>query len=149
MTPNGDFVIVANQATSNVSVLSLAIGSGVLSDVAGSPFASGNSPNGVAINPSGNIVLVTNTGGDSLSSYTLGAGGTLTPVAGTPVSLGALSQPGSVAVDPSDKFVYISNVPHEVSGFTLNPSTGALTPITGSPFSWGQGAPRDVAVIKP
>jgi DNA-binding beta-propeller fold protein YncE len=151
VTPNGDFVVVANLATSNVSVLSLTIGSGVLNNVAGSPFASGNSPIPVAIDPSGNVVLVGNTGGDSLSAFTLGSGGTLTPVAGTPVSLGSISQPQSVAVDPLDKFVYVSNIPHEVSGFTLNPSTGALTPITGSPFSIGQvgTAPRDVIVVKP
>jgi DNA-binding beta-propeller fold protein YncE len=148
-TPNGDFVVVANQATSNVSVLSLAISSGVLSDVAGSPFASGNSPSPVAIDPSGNVLLVGNTGGDSLSAYTISTGGALTLVAGTPVPLGPISQPASVAVDPSDKFVYVSNVPHEISGFTLNPSTGTLTPITGSPFSYGQGAPRDVIVVKP
>jgi DNA-binding beta-propeller fold protein YncE len=149
VTPNGDFVVVANLATSNVSVLSLTIGSGVLNNVAGSPFATGNSPIPVAIDPSGNVVLVGNTGGDSLSAYTIGAGGALNPVAGTPVSLGSISQPQSVAVDPLDKFVYVSNVPHEVSGFTLNPSTGTLTPITGSPFSYGQGAPRDVIVVKP
>jgi len=150
VTPNENFVVVANQATSNVSVLSLTIGSGVLNDVAGSPFASGNSPIPVAIDPSGNVVLVANTGGDSLSAYTISTGGALTPVAGTPVPLGAISQPQSVAVDPSDKFVYVSTIPSQVSGFTLNPSTGALTPITGSPFSIGVGTPpRDVIVLKP
>jgi DNA-binding beta-propeller fold protein YncE len=150
VTPNENFVVVANQATSNVSVLSLTIGSGVLNDVAGSPFASGNSPTPVAIDPSGNIVLVGNTGGNSLSAYTISTGGTLTPVAGTPVPLGAISQPQSIAVDPSDKFVYVSTIPSQVSGFTLNPSTGSLTPITGSPFSIGvHTPPRDVIVVKP
>ena len=150
MTPNGNFVVVANQATSNVSVMSLTIGSGVLNDVAGSPFATGNSPTPVAIDPSSNVVLVGNTGGNSLSAFTLGSGGTLNPVAGTPVSLGAISQPTSVAVDPSDKFVYVSTTPSQVSGFTMNPSTGTLTPITGSPFSIGVGTPpRDVVVVKP
>jgi 6-phosphogluconolactonase len=150
VTPNGDFVVVANLATSNVSVLSLTIGSGVLNNVASSPFATGNSPIPVAIDPSGNVVLVGNTGGDSLSAYTIGAGGVLNPVSGTPVPLGSISQPQSVAVDPLDKFVYISTIPSQVSGFTLNPSTGALTPITGSPFSIGVGTPpRDVIVVKP
>jgi 6-phosphogluconolactonase len=150
VTPNENFVVVANQATSNVSVLSQAISSGVLSNVAGSPFASGDSPAPVAIDPSGNVALVGNTGGGSLSAYTIGTGGALTPVAGTPVPLGAISQPQSVAVDPSDKFVYVSTLPSQVSGFTLNPSTGTLTPITGSPFSIGvRTPPRDVIVIKP
>jgi len=122
----------------------------VLNNVAGSPFATGNSPIPVAIDPSGNVVLVGNTGGDSLSAYTIGAGGVLNPVAGTPVPLGSISQPQSVAVDPLDKFVYISTIPSQVSGFTLNPSTGSLTPITGSPFSIGvHTPPRDLIVIKP
>lgn len=145
VTPNGDFVVVANQATSNVSVLSLAISSGVLNNVAGSPFATDNSPGPVAIDPSGKFVFVGNT--DSLSAYTISTGGALTPVAGTPVPVG----PTSVAVDPLDKFVYVANIPHEVSGFTLSSSTGSLTPITGSPFSFGVvgQAPRDVIVVKP
>jgi len=142
VTPNGDFVIVANQATNNVSVLSLNISSGVLTDVTGSPFVSGNGPGPVAIDPGGNVVLVA-TGG--LSVYTIGAGGVLTPVAGIPQSFNA----ASIAVDPSDKFVYVSNIPSEVSGFKLSPSTGALTPIAGSPFPLSGGAPRDVIVIKP
>jgi 6-phosphogluconolactonase len=150
LTPNGDFVVVANLATSNVSVLSMTIGSGVLNNVAGSPFATGNSPIPVAIDPSGNVVLVGNTGGDSLSAYTIGAGGVLKPVTGTPMPLGSISQPQSVAVDPLDKFVYISIIPSQVSAFTLNSTTGALAPIAGSPFSFGAGTPpRDLIVIKP
>jgi DNA-binding beta-propeller fold protein YncE len=148
VTPNGKFVAVANQTTSNVSVLSLTTGTGVLTDVAGSPFASGNEPAPVAIDPSGNFVFVGNSGGDSLSAYTISPEGALAPVAGTPIALGSISQPGSIAVDPSDKFVYVSIVPRAVAGFTLNPSTGALTPITGSPFAVGQ-VTRDVVVVKP
>ena len=150
VTPNGDFAVVANQATSNVSVLSLTIGSGVLSNVAGSPFATDNSPGFVAIDSTSKFVFVSNTGGGSVSAYTIGPGGVLNPVAGTPISLGSISQPGSIAVDPLDKFVYISTIPSQVSGFTLNSSTGALTPISGSPFSIGVGTPpRDVIVVKP
>ena len=102
----------------------------------------------MAIDPSGNVVFVGNTGGDSLSAYTISAVGALNPVAGAPVLLGTISQPGSIAVDPSDKFAYISIVPREVSGFTLNRSTGALSPFAGSPFGVGQ-VTRDVVVVKP
>jgi 6-phosphogluconolactonase len=148
VTPNGEFVIVANQATSNVSILALASGTGALTNVSGSPFASGTQPAPVAIDPSSNLVFVGDTGGNTLSAYTIDNAGTLMPVAGTPLSLGTNSQPGSIAVDPADKFIYVSIVPREVAGFTLNPSTGALTPITGSPFSVGQ-VTRGVVVVKP
>ena len=89
----------------------MATATGALTDVPGSPFASGHEPAPVAIDPSGNIVFVGNTGGDSLSAYTINAAGALSRVAGTPISLGSISQPGSIAVDPSDKFVYVSIVP--------------------------------------
>ena len=147
-TADGEFLIVANQATSNVSVLSLASSTGVLTDVSGSPFAGGTQPAPVTIDPSGNIVFVGDTGGNTLSAYTISNAGVLMPVAGTPLALGTNSQPSSIAVDPLDKFVYVSIVPREVSGFIFDPSTGALTRITGSPFSVGE-VTRSVVVVKP
>ena len=155
VTPDGKFVIVINQGTPSavcsvkcVSVFSLDPGTGALSEVPGSPFASGDGPGPVAIDPSGKFVFVGNTASNSLSAYTLGSAGALTAMTGTPIALGSIAQPDSIAVDPADKFVYVSIVPREVSGFTLNSSTGALTAVTGSPFSVGQ-VTRDLVVVKP
>ncbi len=100
----------------------------------------------MAIDPSGKFVLVGNTGGNSLSAYTIDSAGSLTPVTGTPIPLGDNAQPSSIAVDPAGKFVYVSIVPQEVAGFALDPSTGALTPITGSPFSAG-AVTRDMVFV--
>ena len=146
VTPNGQFVVVVNQATSNVSVFSLNPGTGALTEVPGSPFASGDEPAPVAIDPSGKFVFVGNTGGNSLSAYTIDSAGSLTPVSGTPIPLGDNAQPSSIAVDPAGKFVYVSIVPQEVAGFALDPSTGVLTPITGSPFSVG-AVTRDMVFV--
>ena len=112
----------------------------------GSPFASGSAPGPVAIDPSGKFVFVGDTGGNSLSAYTIDSAGSLTPVTGTPIPLGANAQPSSIAVDPAGKFVYVSIVPQEVAGFALDPSTGVLTPITGSPFSAG-AVTRDMVFV--
>jgi len=154
VTPDGKFVIVANQGTSNVAVFSLDATTGALTEVPGSPFASGQQPGPVAIDPpvlagtapSGKFVFVGDTGGNSLSAYTIDSAGSLTPVSGTPIPLGANAQPSSIAVDPAGKFVYVSIVPQEVAGFALDPSTGALTPITGSPFSVG-AVTRDMVFV--
>jgi 6-phosphogluconolactonase (cycloisomerase 2 family) len=146
VTPDGNFVVVVNQATSNVSVFSLDPGTGALAAVPGSPFDSGDQPGPVAIDPSGKFVFVGNTGGNSLSAYTIDSAGSLTAVTGTPIPLGTNAQPSSIAVDPAGKFVYVSIVPQEVAGFALDPSTGALTPITGSPFSVG-AVTRDMVFI--
>jgi len=158
VTPDGKFVIVANQGTSNVSVFSLDATTGALTEVPGSPFPSGQQPAPVAIYPppvpitastccpSGKFVFVGNTGGNSLSAYTIDSSGSLTPVAGTPIPLGSNAQPSSIAVDPGGKFVYVSMGTQQVAGFALDPSTGVLTPLTGSPFSVG-AVTRDMVFV--
>jgi len=146
VTPDGNFVVIANQATNNVSVFSLDANTGVLTAVTGSPFATGGQPGPVAIDPSGKFVFVGDTGGNSLSAFTIDAAGSLTPVPGTAVSLGINAQPVAIAVDPGGKFVYVSIVPQQVAGFAFDSNTGALAPITGSPFSLGAVA-RDMAFV--
>lgn len=146
VTPDGKFVVVVNQGTSNVSVFSLDASTGALTAVSGSPFPSGSEPSPVAIDPSGKFVFVGDTGGNSLSAYTIDSAGSLTPVTGTPVPLGTNAQPSSIAVDPQGKFVYVSIVPREVAGFAVDPTTGALTPITGSPFPVG-AVTRDMIFV--
>jgi 6-phosphogluconolactonase len=154
VTPDGKFVVVANQGTSTVSVFSLDATTGALTEVPGSPFASGNEPGPVAIDPpvlagttpSGKFVFVGNTGDNTLSAYSIDSAGSLTPVAGTPIPLGTNAQPSSIAVDPAGKFVYVSIASQQVAGFAFDPNTGALTPITGSPFSVG-AVTRDMVFV--
>ena len=146
LTPDGKFVLVVNQGTSNLSIFSLDSTTGALAAVPGSPFASGSAPGPVAIDPSGKFVFVGDTGGNSLSAYTSDAAGSLTPVTGTPIPLGGNAQPSSIAVDPAGKFVYVSIVPQEIAGFALDASTGVLTPVTGSPFSVG-AVTRDMVFV--
>jgi 6-phosphogluconolactonase len=156
VTPDGNFVIVANQGTNNVAVFSLDATTGALTEVPGSPFASGQQPGPVAIEPptlagpgpapSGKFVFVGNTGGNSLSAYAIDSAGSLTPVTGTPIPLGSNAQPSSIAVDLGGKFVYVSMGTQQVAGFAVDPSTGVLTPITGSPFSVG-AVTRDMVFV--
>lgn len=155
VTPDGKFVVVANQGSSNVAVFSLDATTGVLTEVPGSPFTSGQQPGPVAIDPpvlagtapSGKFVFVGDTGGNSLVAYTIDSAGNLTPV-GAPTPLGANANPSSIAVDPSGKFVFVSIVPREMAGFTVDPSTGTLTPIPGSPFPVSTGGPtRDMVFV--
>lgn len=153
VTPDGKFVVVVNQGTPSaictlncVSVFSLDSGTGALTEVPGSPFASGDGPGAIAIDPSGKFVFVGNTAGNSLSAYTIDASGNLKPVAGTPLALGTNTQPSSIAVDPAGKLVYVSIVPKQVAGFAIDPGTGALTPLAGSPFSVGALA-RDMVFV--
>jgi len=66
------------------------------------------------------------------------ASGALTPVPGSPFSVGGA--PDSVAVDTSGKFLIVSVLPPgQAAGnclavLSIDPGTGALTPVPGSPF---------------
>lgn len=146
VTPNGKFVVVANQGTGNVAVFSLDQSSGILSPVSGSSFASGSAPGPVAIDPRGNFVFVGDTAAGNLYAYAIDSTGTLTSLGGSPFSLGSGAQPSSIAVDPADKFVYVSMGTQQMAGFVLDSSTGALSPISGSPFSVG-AVTRDIVFV--
>jgi len=73
--------------------------------------------------------------------FTIGANGTLTPIHGSPFSLGESSEsPQGMATDAQGLFLYVAaSEPGlsggEIPGFTIDASTGALTPTANSPFA--------------
>jgi 6-phosphogluconolactonase len=137
------FAYVANTNSNNVSAYSSGSG-GVLTPVPGSPFPVGPNPASVAVDPTGKFAYVVNDSNvpevpGTVSAFTIGSGGALTPVPGSPFPAG--DTPDSVAVDPTGRFVYVVNVAISgqlgaVSAFSIGPN-GALTPVPGSPFSAG------------
>ena len=138
--PSGNSVYVANAEDDNVSAYTIdASGSGALmpTPLDGMPFAAGNQPNSVAVDPSGQFVYVANVLGSDISGFTIDASsGELTPVIGSPFT--TVASLLSVTVDPSGQFVYVANGDNDsVSAFTIDTSTGALTPVSGSPFRAG------------
>ena len=150
--PTGKFAYVANADTNNVSAYSIGA-NGALTPVPGSPFAAGSFPSSVAVDPTGKFAYVANFGPDPLdvpgtvSAYSIGSNGALTPVPGSPFAAGYFTK--SVAVDPTGKFAYVASfglaspggffVPSTVSAYSIG-SNGALTPVPGSPFAAGLGA---------
>jgi 6-phosphogluconolactonase (cycloisomerase 2 family) len=120
---------------------------GALSEVAGSPYATGQTPTEIKV-ASGKFVLVSNRTDNTISVFAINpANGQLAQVAGSPFAAGPPSGysygPGaSFAVTPSGQFVYrlvhqLQSPTSSVYAFLLNSSTGALSEITGSPFSTG------------
>ncbi|WHZ29674.1 MAG: lactonase family protein [Nitrospira sp.] len=92
-------------------------------------------PSGVVISPNGSFLYVSNRGLDSVSAYTIGGGGALTPITGSPFPAG--TSPSAVTISPNGSFLYVSNRESDnVSAYTIE-GTGALTPVTGSPFQAG------------
>ena len=81
------------------------------------------------------FVYVANLESNTVSAYSVGANGALTPVAGSLFAAG--SGPESVAVDLLGRFVYVANTgSNNVSAYSVG-ANGALTPVAGSPFAAG------------
>jgi YVTN family beta-propeller protein len=137
--PTGRFVYYANYnnaGAGSVSGFKLDALDGHLVPMAGSPFAAGNGPSAIAMDPTGRFVYVTNSYGNSVSAYTLdritGALTQLDADAGTTGIQDFPCGPGPyrVAVHPDGRFLYVTNgLNSTVSLFSIATTTGALTRI--------------------
>jgi uncharacterized protein (TIGR03437 family) len=141
ISPSGRLLFTANSGGVSVHVIDPT--TGALSQLSGSPSATGSGPNSVAIDPTGRFVYVVNaafgTTNGSVSAFSVGATGSLTPVPGSPFKAG--TQPDYIVVDSTGQFAYVSNyVSGNVSAFTIDSTTGALTQVSGSPYTAGPGA---------
>jgi 6-phosphogluconolactonase len=114
---------------------------GSLTAMAGSPFSAGGAGTGTIVGsqgsiqstPNGNWVLAADAGSNQISVLAVGADGSLTPAASTPVSSGGI-EPVSIAVHGD--LVYVANEGNGTSGsnytgFRLH-HDGELTPLSGS-----------------
>jgi 6-phosphogluconolactonase (cycloisomerase 2 family) len=74
--PSGRFLYAANNgngavASFNVSAYTIDQNSGALTEIIGSPFATGAASRSVTVDPSGNFVYVANTGTNDVSAFTI------------------------------------------------------------------------------
>jgi len=65
----GKFVFAVNDGSNNLSVYKINSTTGALTPVAGSPFATGNSPYALAITPNATFVYVGNDFAGTISAY--------------------------------------------------------------------------------
>jgi 6-phosphogluconolactonase len=162
--PSGQYLLVTNNYGNNpsggdISVYSIAAGSGALTEVPGSPFAANANPTQIVFTHSGQFVYVTNPGIGMVSGFSFNsANGTLTQLNSSPVPSGKGAS--DLVVDASDQFLYVVNPaasnppPYQattgnVSAFSIVPGTGALTTIPGSPFTVTNGTGPSAIAIDP
>jgi 6-phosphogluconolactonase (cycloisomerase 2 family) len=146
--PSGKYVYVANYGSGGTagSVSQYTIGAnGALS--AGAIINADKGAASVAINPANSFAYVSNYLADSVSIFSIGAGGVLTP-AGT-TTLPANSAPSFALVDPSGKYLYVADQADNVAGvagsiaqFTIG-TGGTLTPMS-TPTIAVNGHPRSL-----
>ncbi len=139
--PSGKFLIAPDFCNNNIDVYS--IGSdGSLTAVTGSPFSetSGNSPQTVLIDPTGQWVYVADVsdGPGTISAFALSSAGALTEIAGSPFPSGQDSY--SITGTPDGKYLYTNNLGtagSEILAYSVNTTTGALTALTTPAYPGG------------
>jgi 6-phosphogluconolactonase len=139
-TPTGRFGYVVYTGSKNVAGFAIDGASGVLSTIAGTPFAIDT--DSLAVVPGAPF------------AYTSSMGFRIDAATGALIELGGGGPPNflPVAVDPKGRFVYVLSPgavtgpccpqlpgPGTVAAFSVNPDTGALTDVPGSHFVVGIG----------
>ncbi len=109
--------------------------SGALSSlVAGNRFPAGVKPTGIASDPTGRFVYVTDFSQNQLIAYSVIDAGVLNPLINGPFRTG--NQPSGIQVDPRGRFIYVSNeLDNSVSAYAIDLATGtpsAAVNTTGS-----------------
>ena len=128
-------VYAANSGAGNISAFRLNPDSGALTQVTGSPFSSGNTPNQLGTNASGTFLYSAN-GGGGISAWTVNSDGTLSAVTGSPFQSGTSFI--ALAVDPTLRFVFGGvSATSNIQGFTVTSNTGVLTAIAGVTLTTG------------
>jgi len=147
--PSGKFAYVTNGYTSQfgkfasvIDIYTIDATTGVLSGVGETTAGLSTSiPTSIAIDPSGKVAYVANSGSDSVSMYTINAiTGDLTFLG----SIAAQSSPNSIAIHPSGKFAYVANSgSNDVSMYSIDNTRGTLT-FLGSIAA--QSSPNSIAI---
>lgn len=93
----------------------------------------GVNPNGLAIDPSGTYLYTANTGDNSISAFTIGANGVLTPISGFPLGE-TFFAPLALFIDSSGKYLYVANEGSaNLAAYGIG-SDGGLALLSNSPF---------------
>lgn len=135
VSPDGHWLVVIEKASNNIDVFPLQ-GDGTL----GTVVANKSVTPGVfatVFTPSGQLIVSENQSGgtdvSTISSYTIGGNGTLTPITKSLHTVGD----GNCwnAITPDGRWAYVDNsATSTVAGFSVAPN-GALTPIAGTILS--------------
>jgi hypothetical protein len=121
----GSFVFAALADTNQVAAFSIVSGTGALTPVPNSPFATGSTPVTVVF-ASGFLYVLC---GGQVYGYSIDSTTeALTPLSDSPFAIVG----GSMATDFFGQYLYVSGT--GIQGFTINSTSGALTPLSSSPF---------------
>jgi 6-phosphogluconolactonase (cycloisomerase 2 family) len=122
---NDSFVFVANSASNSISVFSIDLTTGALTQVAGSPFPTGATP--VSLVARGSSLFVANQGAATISVYGFDSKTGALTLSGTPAAAGANTT--SIDSDPGGHYLFVADgTANTVSVFTISSSSLSGTP---------------------
>jgi 6-phosphogluconolactonase (cycloisomerase 2 family) len=133
LSPSGDLLFVAAQGY----VLVFTVSGGTPTFV--TYYAAAIFPTSLAVDPSEKFLYIADIYNNTIDAFTIGSGGVLTAVSGSPFSVGG-GQPQSLAIDSSGTYLFSANHSTDnVSVLKIDSTTGALSLISGAPFAAGTG----------
>lgn len=130
VAPNGEYVFAALGTAGDI-VYQLDTSTGVLSGLLTlPPITSTTSDNGLAVNSSSTYLYIARSGtSGGLAIYTIGSGGGLAEIGGSPLAAG--SQPSSVVVNTAGTDIYVANQSSgTISEYSVVASTGAVAALS-------------------
>jgi 6-phosphogluconolactonase (cycloisomerase 2 family) len=128
----------------NGDVRAFTIASGALSELSGSPFAAGNQPSAIVVDPLYPFAYIANAQDGNISAYSIGSNGALASIG----TFATGTQPVAIGIDPSTShFLFTANfLGSNISDFELNSTTGTLINAQHSPYT-SNALPTAVAAI--
>jgi len=125
----GSVVFVADGTANTVTALS-ASASGLTAT--SNSATVGTAPSNLYVDPS-NHLYVANSGSNNVSAFTIGSGGALTPISGSPYSVG--NAPSFITSNSGGSILFVANKGSaNVSSFQIG-GGGSLTAASGSPYA--------------
>ncbi len=132
--------------TGQISAFNVGSG-GSLTQIAGSPIASGSTPVAIASNPNSGYIYITDLTPNALLAFKVNANNALTEIDNGSIATGGY--PDALTVDATGQYVYVANYnANSVSAFTINASTGIPT-LSADAASYGVSTAPTYVFIEP
>ena len=141
VSPTGAFLLVSNSNSSNVVPFTINQTNGTLTR--GTPVPTASSPSEIEINCAATLAFVGTREG--VNVYSIGAGGALTPVMGSPFNPVGDGN-WNIQLSPDDRFLFVSHINSNTMSVMSVAAGGTLSEIAGSPFANTGGAFPQAAV---
>jgi 6-phosphogluconolactonase (cycloisomerase 2 family) len=141
---NKKFLYLPQSDTLTIQAFSIDHGSGTLTAISGSPFASAGADS-ITSDPVGRFLFAGNRTTGQIAVFQINATtGALVQAPGSPFAAFNLDFATVLAVDGTGKFLYVGqNIPAlPIYGFAIDQTSGALTPLASSPLGLGVAGVR-------